>query len=248
MKINAVGLSDVGAVRDINEDNIAVHQFTDDGVLAVLADGMGGYKGGEVASALCVEVMMMSLRPYLENPGSHEQTEQQLLRAAQIANERIYQLRVDQRELSRMGTTLLAVLVNKEQFTVIHAGDSRCYQQSQKQSLTLITRDDSVVQAMLDDGTITLAEADRVPFKHILSKALGVEKTLDFSLATHAWLPGQRLLLCSDGLYNTMDEEYFSVSLTTPEPLEKRANDLLDACLKLGASDNVSFIVIENTA
>ena len=246
MTVNVVGVSDVGAVRDINEDSIAIHQFSDECMLAVLADGMGGYRGGEIASKLCVEVMVMSLRPYLDNPGNHIQTEQQLLHAAQAANDRVYQLRLDQRDLSRMGTTLIAVVINKGQFSVIHAGDSRCYQQRKNQALTLITRDDSVVQAMLDDGTVTLAEADRVPFKHILSKAVGVEKTLNYSVATHVWLPGQCLLLCSDGLYNTVTQERFGASLVAPGSLQKRAEGLLQDCLSLGASDNVSFIMIEN--
>lgn len=248
MSINAVGHCDVGTVRDINQDSIAIHRFSDDCVLAVLADGMGGYSGGEVASALCVEVMILSLQSHLGGAASPAEREQQLLRAAQAANERIYQLRLDRRELSRMGTTLIAVLVDKSHFSVIHAGDSRCYQQSQNGALRLITRDDSVVQEMLDDGTITAQQVDRVPFKHILSKAVGVEKTLEFSLATQPWSSGQQLLLCSDGLYNAVVEECLSASLAAPDSLQKRADDLLQACLDLGANDNVSFIILENTA
>ena len=245
MTIVVAGGSHVGTVRALNEDCIAIKRWGDDRVLAVLADGMGGYKGGDVASRLCVDTILESLGPVLAS-GEKNDILQRLVAAAESANQAIFQARLEHAQYARMGTTLVAVVLVSQQLHLIHAGDSRCYQQSGPQTLMALTRDDSVVQEMLDDGTITIDEIDRAPFRHVLSKAVGVESSLVFSQHSQVWQGDQRLLLCSDGLYGVVDENVIAETLNQDGSLQERVDKLIQRSLKNGAKDNVSLIVIEN--
>lgn len=252
MRYSIAGKTDTGCVRKLNEDSIFYSLPGDNSVLAILADGMGGYQGGAVASQLCVKTVTRRLQDYLEKTGAScdpVSLEGELQQSAQSANKAIFDARNEDEELSQMGTTLVALIVYENRFSLIHAGDSRCYKFSRKEAeselLEQLTRDDSVIQQMLDDGTITAEEMDRVPFKNVLSKAVGVEFELDFSAVSYDYKDTDALLLCSDGFYNSVSEQKITEVMASSLSVEEKTELLLKESLSQGAADNVSLIIIE---
>ncbi len=252
MRYLVAGNTDTGCVRKLNEDSIFFSLHGDDSVIAVLADGMGGYQGGAAASQLCVQTVTQRLQNYLQQedadctPGN---LESELLLSAQTANRAVFDARIEDEKLSRMGTTLVALVVCENRFSLIHAGDSRCYRFSSaaadNEQIDQLTRDDSVVRQMLDDGTITPEEMDRVPFKNVLSKAVGIESELNFSVASYDYKDTDALILCSDGLYNSVSEQKMAEVMAAPVSAEEKTDLLLKESLSQGATDNVSLIIIE---
>ncbi len=246
MKFPVYGETDIGCVRRANEDAISCFQSEDGSFsLAVLADGMGGYEGGGIASELAVDSFQSQLLTLLNanedwRPASIENF---LLEAGRYANEAVFQRRESDENLAKMGTTLLVMLAYKDQFSLLHAGDSRCY--SWDGQLQQLTRDDSVVQQMLDDGAISQQEAERVPYRNMLTKALGIDKDIDYTVSSAAYPQKGLLLLCSDGLFNALDDGEIISLLTTAVPLQEKTHSLIAASIANQASDNVSVILVQ---
>ena len=241
------GESDIGCARDQNQDTIDWH-VADDGAfaLAIVADGMGGYKGGEIASRIAVECVRTTCLKALEadeelNP---DQAEALLLQAGAKANEAIFQQRLQNMELSRMGTTLVFALAYSNNLSLVHAGDSRCYRVLENK-LEPLTRDHSLVQQMLDDGVIDKGDIENIPFRNMLTRAVGVERDLQYSVTTIATEPGQQFLLCSDGLFNAMDDAYICAALNEIDPIDQQVHNLIKRSLSQHASDNVSAILLK---
>ncbi|AZZ93551.1 serine/threonine-protein phosphatase [Hahella sp. KA22] len=242
------GQSHVGCVRRANEDYIGWRVSTDGRrALAVLADGMGGHAGGAEASRIAVEAFIecaidlmwrnVELSEYL--------IRERLLDAAEAANEAVCVERRLNEALSGMGTTLVAAFSYDGEACVVHAGDSRCYLVSQSGELRQLTRDDSVVQQMLDDGSITEQDAPHVPYRNMLTKALGCQEDLLFSCINVSLKEGERLLLCSDGLFNMLPHGVIGDLASGVRPQEERVDSLIAATLNKGAEDNVSVLMVE---
>ena len=247
MVYQVYGETDVGCVREANEDNINWH-LPDAGhfVLAMLADGMGGYEGGEIASQITVDVVTDSCLSALadcEDP-SQSVIEALLLRAGENANTEVFQQRLQNTRLSRMGTTLVCALAYQGRLTLLHAGDSRCYRVGGS-ALEALTHDHSMVQQMLDEGVITEKDVDNVPFRNMLTKAVGVEKDLQYSLTTLNTEPGQQFLLCSDGLFNALNEQTIHQILQDSVDISQQVHSLIKQSLSQHASDNVSAILVK---
>lgn len=248
MKVYEVyGESDIGCSRDENQDTINWH-VADDGsfALAIVADGMGGYKGGEIASRTAVETVRVNCLKALQavdelNP---ELAEALLLQAGARANEAIFQQRLQNMDLSRMGTTLVFSLAYSNSLSLVHAGDSRCYRVL-VDKLDALTRDHSLVQQMLDDGVIDESDIENIPFRNMLTRAVGVERDLQYTVSTIETEPGQKFLLCSDGLFNAMDEACICAALNEAGEIDQQVHNLIKRSLSHHASDNVSAILLK---
>lgn len=243
-------LSDMGRVRSNNED--AVAEDLDTGLL-VLADGMGGYNAGEVASGLAIRTVVEEVRREWTNapaPSSGIDTAPQyrpetlmLKRAVESAHAAIYAAAQADAEHAGMGTTLVAVLMYDDRMSVAHVGDSRLYRY-RFGSLQALTRDHSLLEELVASGQLSRAEATRTVRKNIVTRALGVEPTVRVELIEHELAPGDVLLLCSDGLTDMVPDEKIGLSLRRyGDALNAAARDLIRQALESGGRDNVSVVL-----
>jgi protein phosphatase len=239
MDLQVSGQTDTGAVRSANQDAIdwCVEPSLAQALL-VVADGMGGYQGGEVASRIAVDTVMEVLAPALkEQPGS-ESREALAQSALDLASERIELRKSQEPDLVKMGTTIVLAWVSGRSALVAHIGDSRCYL-VQNNTLHCLTRDDTVVQNMLEDGSIGEHDVPNVPFRNVLTRALGASD----AIATFREIllePGDQLLLCSDGLTGALDEATWPTLLSQTDSVQA----LVEASLENKAKDNVSVVLL----
>jgi PPM family protein phosphatase len=237
------GQTDTGAVRKSNQD--AIDWCVDEGseqALLVVADGMGGYQGGEVASAIAVDTVIEVLCPALKDSAATESRESLVQSALSLASERIDARKAQEPELAKMGTTIVLAWVSGDRALLAHIGDSRCYLLRQGR-LECLTRDDTVVQNMLEDGSIRERDVPNVPFRNVLTRALGASDiTPTFSELTLE--SGDQLLLCSDGLTDALDEAVWLDILSAANSVDAAVKSLIIASLERQAKDNVSVVLL----
>lgn len=245
MNPRVAGLTDVGAVRAANQDTID-WQVSDDNrqALLVVADGMGGYQGGEIASRIAVDTTMEVLGGYLAsgNGSEHDAPQDAMQAAINLANERIQLRRVADPELAKMGTTLVIAWVIEGVAHIAHLGDSRCYLVHNGE-LQCETRDDTVVQNMLEDGSIQPDDVPHVPFRNVLTRALGASSALA-SFRRLVLEKGDSLLLCSDGLTGALPETDWLPLISGPASPDYKVRNLVNASLDNQAADNVSVVLL----
>lgn len=243
MSLTAAGRTNTGTVRPSNQDAINWHIDNDaDCALLVVADGMGGYLGGEVASQIAVDTLMELLMPKLDQSVSEADRKDSIQGALALASDRIGQRKAEDPSLEKMGTTVVVAWLCGQSCVVAHLGDSRCYQ-IHGGTLTCLTRDDTVVQNMLEDGSIREADVPNVPFRNVLTRALGSsEATATFGDVE--LVEGESLLLCTDGLTEALDEAQWLPLLEQAPTLDSGVQSLLEACLEHGAKDNVSVVLL----
>ncbi|MFE8070336.1 protein phosphatase 2C domain-containing protein [Marinobacteraceae bacterium S3BR75-40.1] len=235
------GMSHRGTVRRQNED--AIHQWLSgaaDQAMALLADGMGGQAGGIEASRLAIA----TVRDLLEQDGSHSKTDFGLGAAVEEANRVIRRARAAEPEHHRMGTTLVAAVCADERLYLANIGDSRCYR-FDGEGWHCLTRDHSLVQQMVEEGAMTPAEAERAPMRNILTRALGTEPLAQADCWQLPLAAGQRLLLCSDGLNESVPEEEWQALLAQGNDADQQLERLQTLALERGAPDNISVILID---
>jgi protein phosphatase len=238
--------TDTGKVRKRNEDAVAVSE--QHGV-AILADGMGGYKAGDVASKMAVSAMMESIEAHLATVVDAHQSRSRQLRsllvdAAAGANKAIHAASRDNLQCSGMGTTVVAAVFHHDKVVVAHAGDSRLYRWRDHE-LVALTHDHSLMQQQIDAGMITVEEARSSPVRNLITRALGVEERVDIEVNEHATAVGDVYLLCSDGLSDMLSNEEIA------GVLEHAGSDIRAACDTLvwqanahGGHDNISVILV----
>ncbi|MBI4207015.1 MAG: Stp1/IreP family PP2C-type Ser/Thr phosphatase [Betaproteobacteria bacterium] len=234
-----------GMVRSHNEDSIAA-----DGEmgLAVLADGMGGYNAGEVASGIAVALIPAEIRKALAARKPQELNGngmEQLIRAeAAKANATIYRAAQSQPQYSGMGTTLVVALWFDNQLSVGHIGDSRLYR-LRNDTLEQITRDHSLLQEQIDSGMITREQARHSPNKNLVTRAVGIDPEVEAEVHTYAAQPGDIYLLCSDGLPDMVTDEDIQHTLSALKAnLPLAAEQLVQQANDNGGRDNVSVILV----
>jgi len=246
-RIAMAGATDTGQVRDHNEDAIA--HLPDVGLL-VLADGMGGLKAGEIASAMAVEVVTAELEAELKGieAGHSDQASGYALESLAVgaavlkANATIFGVAQTQPQCAGMGTTLVVVLFYDNRFTVAHVGDSRLYRLRQNQ-LEQVTQDHSLVQELVDRGFYTPEEARHASNRNIVTRALGIGDEVTYDMQEEVALVGDVLLLCSDGLNDMLADELIRQILVEHQhDLEKATQALVDTANAYGGRDNISVI------
>ncbi|HHY92798.1 MAG TPA: Stp1/IreP family PP2C-type Ser/Thr phosphatase [Firmicutes bacterium] len=234
--------TDVGCVRTNNED--AYWEGGDAGWhLAVVADGMGGHQAGEVASRVAVEVvgrLVQAADPAGKSPAACQQL---LSTAVARANEKVYALARQEPAFAGMGTTLTAALIHGSALELAHVGDSRAYR-LRAGRLELLTEDHSLVQELVNKGTLSPAEARFHPQRHILTRALGTEPELKVDLKHQETLPGDVLLLCTDGLSGVLEDAELEEVLNRVPRREVTA-ELVHRANSKGGRDNITVVVVE---
>jgi serine/threonine protein phosphatase PrpC len=248
-KFRCVGMSDTGRVREHNEDTIG----TDSDIgLVVLADGMGGYKAGEVASGIAVRTVMTLLKDAVEREDlTHRDPESGLTRpgillrdAIHRANKIIYQTARTQPNCEGMGTTVVAGLFFDDKLTIAHVGDSRLYMQRAGE-FRQVTQDHSLLQELVARGLYTPEEAQRASSKNYVTRALGVEPTVEVDVTEIPVLKDDLFLLCSDGLSDMVEDEDIHLTISTfGGSLEMLARQLVLLSNENGGRDNVSIVVV----
>ncbi len=241
--------TDPGMVRSHNEDSIS--SLLSQG-LVVLADGMGGYNAGEVASGMATTVITTELKQLLENhppyqlDGPNGQPIAQKILREQIvkANTSIYQASQSQPQYAGMGTTLVVALFYDNKVTVAHIGDSRLYR-LRGSEFSQVTRDHSLLQEQIDAGMITPEQAKSSANKNLVTRALGIDPTVEPELHDYETQPGDIYLLCSDGLCDMVSDEDIGMVLETiGGNLNLCAQQLVQMANDNGGRDNVSVILV----
>lgn len=233
--------SDVGRVRARNEDSVA-----SDPALgwALVADGMGGHRGGDVASSIVAREVTAALAAAISPEAGPESRQQCVEAAIQRANRAIFDQSNANLKLYGMGSTAVLAQVWGECVTVGHVGDSRAYL-FRAGELRQLTVDHSLLQELLDGGMISAAEAKRAPGRGVLTRSLGVDPEVEVDVETHDFRPGDVILLCSDGLTEMVsDEQIRSVIDSADGDLAKVAARLVDAANGNGGRDNVSVVLM----
>ncbi len=245
--LRVVILSDLGNIRTNNEDmglffrNASEEVIREKGYLLIVADGMGGHQAGEVASNLAAETVSQL---YFHGP-DQSGIEKQLSKAFVAANEKIYGLSGSNAAYRGMGTTCTAVVVVNQAIYFAHAGDSRAYLVKDG-IISQITEDHTYVQELVKSGEITAAEADTHPKRNILTNAMGTKPTLRVDSARYelAFEQDDRLLLCSDGLYDYLSAEEIRVMLER-HSLQDAATSLVNEAKRRGGHDNITVVIAE---
>ena len=239
-------MSDRGSVRAENQDCAFVTQVRSKSCLAaVVCDGMGGAHGGRLASELAVSAYMAELRRTLIASSEKKPALAPIMDAAcKKANAVVYGYSIANTENSGMGTTLVAVTLRGRSAEIINVGDSRAYLIEHK-TIRCITRDHSVVSAMVEHGELTPEEAEHHPQKHLITRAVGVDPEVQADHFSVTLRMGSKLLLCSDGLSNTLNEqELLALCLESRHP-DRICRRLISSALERGAGDNITAAVIQ---
>lgn len=248
--IEVVSLTDPGKLRSRNEDYVTERR---DCGLVVLADGMGGYNAGEVASGMASELLADGLQldwsqlrlDHLDKAQMRAQADRLLKQHAERANTAVYKAAQSNEEYAGMGTTLVLGLFYDDVISVGHIGDSRMYRLRGEQ-LQQLTKDHSLLQEHIDQGLITPEQARLSQNKNLVTRALGVDPHVDMDVSCHEVEPGDIYLLCSDGLNDMVDEEEIRLTLLTLTPnLPLAAQHLVQAANDNGGRDNISVIAVK---
>ncbi len=247
-KLRFVGMTDTGKVREHNEDTIA---FDPDIGLLVLADGMGGYNAGEVASGIAVKTIVNLVREHVEREDlSHQRTaighvpsQHHPARCDHRANKIIYQTARTQPQCEGMGTTVVAALLFDNKIAVAHVGDSRLYR-LRGDKFEQVTMDHSLLQELVDRGFYSAEEAQRAANKNYVTRALGVEPTVEVEIQEVPVQKGDFYVLCSDGLSDMVEDEDIHLTISTfSANLETVAKQLIQLANDNGGRDNVSVVM-----
>ena len=249
--IEFAAVTDIGKIREKNEDNVLI---SSDLGLGVVADGMGGHSAGEIASNIAVSVLAETIRKINTNqlkiPENFlpklDLTERKLLMAANLANAAIYSTAQSSDIYRMMGTTLTGILFDGDFATAVHVGDSRLYLFRDKK-IVQITTDHSLAMEHVRRGLLTRAEADHSKIQNVLTRAMGIKKNIEFDLLKFPVKIGDTLLLCSDGLYKGLSENDMGDILRKGNqlPIVKLCKQLVRVSNDKDGQDNISAVLIK---
>lgn len=241
VKIKANFLTDVGRRRDSNQDSFLVD--SDLGIY-IVADGMGGHSGGEVASALAVE----TVKEIIASKEAATQSSRELLyRAFKEASNRIFDKAATvSPELSGMGTTMVTCYVRDQHIYIANVGDSRCYL-FRRPLLWQLTEDHSLINEQIRAGIVTEEQAKKLTGRNVITRSVGYERDVVPDILERELIEGEVYLLCSDGLSGLVDDQRIS-EILTQNPPDKAAALCLQQALNNGGDDNVTVLVLEVVA
>ena len=235
--------TDLGLIRGNNEDVVCFDELTR---LCLLADGMGGYNAGEVASAMATAFINAEMGRWLTQAGKNP-LPRDVRRAMEIcvenANHSIYNAADSNPQYTGMGTTLVVAAFHNDCLTLGHIGDSRCYR-LRGDALVQITKDHSLLQEQLDAGLITPAAALTSSNRNLVTRALGVEECVALEIHAHQVESGDIYLMCSDGLSDMVRDEVIAEIMRGLETLEQKAWRLTSLANSNGGRDNISVLLV----
>lgn len=238
--MKVVGISDLGLHRKKNEDSFLINQNMG---LFVICDGMGGHRGGDIASQMAINTIDEVCRTDPVND-----TRDRLCQAIHKANANIWQQGHANPEWEGMGTTVTAALLENEKLTVANVGDSSLYI-IRNQSIRKITTDHTLAEQMVKEGLLRFEEMRKSSYNHILTRALGVEYEIEIDVFEEQLEPGDYILICSDGLSDMLDEnEILRIIMEAAakgEKLDVIARTMLGTALDKGGYDNITILLIQ---
>lgn len=247
MVLDVYGASDIGRVRSLNEDSFCIYGFEQKSLpgFCVLSDGMGGHNAGEVASQKTVQFVAETLMEVIAEPTA-AMLPGKIGSAVRFANEKIYQMADANQNQKGMGATLVAAVIQQEEAYIANVGDSRAYA-FRNHELLQITKDHSVVEEMVANGCITRDEARIHPQRNIITRAIGTDPVTEPDIFEFDYLPGDCLLLCSDGLSGMVEDDEILAVMEQNMDAEHTVQTLIAAANDHGGRDNITVICIRFT-
>ena len=233
--------TDIGIVRKTNEDVAMAMTNASGDALLLVCDGMGGHNKGDVAANISSEVITSEFRK-IDRFLNNMDVRNFLRKTVKKANKAVFDLANKDEKFSKMGTTLTLALIRKKSLFIVSVGDSRAY--IIDDSVIHLTEDETYVNYLYHTNRIKLEDMDKHPQRNILTNALGLYKNLDFEIDYYRY-NNNRVLLCSDGLYNSVSEEEMLTILTTSMSIYEKCDLLIDAAIKNGGKDNACVAVWE---
>lgn len=241
--MNTVGSSDIGKRRSRNEDSFCFGRCEDGVEWAVVCDGMGGAKGGQIASTIAAEMVSRKIEKCYNKLMSEFSISNLLLSAVTTANVAIYDRAQADESLEGMGTTIVACMVKNSVACIAHVGDSRAYIIRDGQ-IRQITKDHSLVQEMYDKGQITKEQFDNNPNKNIITRALGINEEVDIDFDTEDIEQGDALILCTDGFYGSISDAEI-LELYKSVDFDDLADKYIETANNNSGHDNITVVVIK---
>jgi serine/threonine protein phosphatase PrpC len=245
LRTTITGLTHPGMIRTRNEDALAWHETIH---LAVLADGMGGHKAGDVASSMALDIIKSTLceqLPKLTRPNSSRQRIGLILSTIENANTQMYLASQTSAEKTGMGATLALTLFHRDKVIVAHIGDSRIYR-LRKHRLRSLTCDHSLINQLITQGTMSKEEAETSRYKNVITRALGHRATVEPDIRELTTIPQDIYLLCSDGLYDMVSENEMRDIITRHSAdLGMAAQRLITKANENGGKDNVTALLVK---
>lgn len=241
--MQAWGLTDPGMVRAQNQDDYAIVKLGRDQLLAIVCDGMGGARSGNIASKMAVDVFSGEIKRSIRSNMKQDRIDEMLKSALELANKAVYEQSKISEEYQGMGTTLVAALFQKDTVTIINVGDSRAYLLNHD-GVSRITTDHSLVELMVQRGELSREAAKSHPGKNLITRAVGTESQVECDLFHNKLSKGDSILLCSDGLSNLMSDQEILFEVVHGV----RKNDCCQRLMKIanyrGSPDNVTITLI----
>lgn len=241
--MNILAKTDIGKAREMNQDCYYIPGPDEELKLYIVADGMGGYNGGDVASNLAVFTSKKYIYENVKQNMQEEDIKQLLINAIYAANKAVFEKSQSTEELEEMGTTLDICFIYNNKMYIGHIGDSRVYK-IKENKIEQITTDHSYVQKLLKEGSITEEEAKNHPKRNMLMKALGTQENEEPDIYMLNLETGDIILMCTDGLTNLVNEEDVCEIIT--QDIHKSHEILIETANKKGGMDNITVIIIEN--
>lgn len=239
--------TDIGRVRQVNEDSLWVEHLPSGVVAAVVADGMGGHLAGEVASRMTVDSLQASIS-HAATGMTDEECEAMLQSAVKQANEVVYTTASSNEQYSNMGTTVIIALVEGERAVIAHVGDSRVYK-ANSDGLVQLTDDHTLVNELVKSGQITPEEAAVHPRRNVIMRAVGTDPEVSADVSVYSLTPSDILLLCSDGLTDMVShDQMLETLLTETLDLDGKTERLVSLALHAGGDDNITVVLLQGDA
>ena len=230
--MNMYGATDIGKVRDTNQDTFYIDN---ENGWCVVADGMGGHRGGETASNMTVEIIKENMAKGTD-----------LKTAIEEANLVVYRKSLEKKELLGMGTTVVLLKLTENGAEIAHVGDSRAYLVMDG-VMEQITVDHSIVQQLVDSGTITKEQAKTHPQRNLITRAVGTERDIQIDVDKVTLYDGDYILICSDGLSSYVDESEIA-KIISETPFEEIPDTLIKAANEKGGRDNITAVIVRRNS
>jgi len=241
--MQAWGITDAGMVRSQNQDYYSVLKLGREQLLAVVCDGMGGARSGNIASKLAVDVFTGEIQRAVRSNMKPDKIDTILTDALALANKAVYEQSLLSEEYQGMGTTLVAAFFQKDQVTVVNVGDSRAYLFNED-GVSGITTDHSLVEMMVQRGELSREAAKYHPGKNLITRAVGTEASVDCDLFHHQLEKGDSVLLCTDGLSNLMSDQEILFEVVHGVNKSDCCQRLMNIANFRGSPDNVTIALV----